>query len=114
MRKTTLIKFSSSIVAIEKQAIDTVVIFARGKILLGDNAKALDKASKGKLKRLIKSGDLGEKTGDSISIFQPEQIKAKRIILIQSGELPLGDRAFIDFADSIAECCLQALSLIHI
>jgi len=102
------IKFSSKLVSVGKENTDGMMIFACGKTILGDGAKALDKIIGGKLSQLINNGDLGAKPGDNLILFQPEHSNAKRIVLIQTGDKMLGDRAFLAFADSVAACCVQA------
>lgn len=96
-------------------------VFEKGD--LTPTGKQLDKAASGALSRVIKSGDIKGKTGQTLLLHGVEGVKADRILLVGCGkEEELDDRAFrkiaaaaakglMDGGASDALCCLGELKV---
>jgi len=64
---------------------------------LSGAARAIDTASKGKLTTLVQRGDLAEKPGASIMLYDVPGATAQRVLLVSFGpRKDFGDRAFRD------------------
>jgi len=53
---------------------------------LPESSDAVDKASKGQLRQLLKSGDIDGKLGQSLMLYNPQGLPCKRILLIGCGK----------------------------
>ncbi len=69
-----------------RRAVDCVIvgIYIRGK--LGASAKDIDSASKGEIRRLIKSGDISPQLGRCVVLTDVSGVKAKRVAVVGLGK----------------------------
>ncbi len=63
-----------------------IVVGVYAKKQLSDSAKLLDKASKGYISKIVKSGDVSGNTGTSLLLHEVPGIAAKRVLLIGCGK----------------------------
>ena len=73
--------------AASRRAVDCVIvgIYERGR--LGTAAADVDKASGGKLKRLIKNGDLSAQLGRTSVLNDVTGVKAPRVVVVGLGKI---------------------------
>src|SRR5262245_43926262 len=76
---------------------DAIVVGAFADGTLSGAAQTIDRASKGKLATLIERGDLGEKPGASIMLYDLPGTTSQRVLLVSFGpRASFGERAFRD------------------
>ncbi|MCP5335438.1 MAG: leucyl aminopeptidase [Oceanospirillaceae bacterium] len=94
--------FSLAQSTVTNSAADTLIIPLSAAKKLNDSAQALDENCAGLLSKLLKSGDLSSKLGDSRLLLTLPNLKALRVICIGMGDAPLSERDFIKFANAAA------------
>ncbi len=78
---------------------------------LPPSSQKIDDASKGKLSSVIKRGDLGEKAGSSLSLYDVPGTQAERVLIINLGNRDqLGEKAFRDAVGSAAKALAQGVA----
>jgi leucyl aminopeptidase len=71
---------------------------------LPPSTQKIDEASKGKISATIKRGDLGEKAGASLLLYDLPGIEAERVLLVSLGKRnEFGDKAFRDALNGAAQ-----------
>src|SRR5688572_7439245 len=87
---------------------DAIVVGAFADGTLSNAAQAIDAASKGKLATLIERGDLAEKPGASIMLYDLPGVSAQRVLLVSLGpRASFGERAFRDALAGAADALLD-------
>lgn len=66
-------------------ATDCLVVAVWNKGSLSDEARELDQAANKALSNLIKSGDFSGKLGETLFLYNADEVKAKRILLVGAG-----------------------------
>ncbi len=68
-----------------------VAVYAGRKARLGNNAALLDRATGGRLKALVAKGDISGDVGSTLMVYDPEGIRAERVLLVGMGQLADAD-----------------------
>src|SRR5262249_22493068 len=88
----------------EKVRTDVLVLGAFPDAKLPPDSRKIDEASKGRLSAVIKRGDLDEKAGASLMLYDLPGIEAERVLLVSLGKRSdFGDKAFRDAISSAAK-----------
>ena len=74
---------------------------------LSDTASSLNRATGGVIATLLKSGELA-KSGNSVSLYAPAGLQAKKLVLISSGDKTPNDSQFAKLAGKIANLVTAA------
>ena len=84
--KDTLMQYFTTTSKASRRAVDCVIvgIYERGK--LGAGANDIDAASKGAIKRLIKSGDLSSQLGSCTVLNDVAGVRAARVAVVGLGK----------------------------
>ncbi len=79
-------KYFTTTSSAARRAVDSVIvgIYNRGK--LGAGARDIDAASKGHLKKLVKSGDLSSQLGSTTVLPSVNGVKASRVVVVGLGK----------------------------
>ena len=100
-------EFNTKIAAPERQPSACAVVGVFESRKLSRAGEALDRAARGQLRELLRSGDMEGKVGSTRMLYRVRGVAAERILLVGVGkEKELGDRQF-------RECARAALSAIR-
>ncbi len=101
------ITVSSGSAASLRTKLIAVGAFAEGTLLPA--AKAIDEASKGRLKALIERGDLESKPGSSVMLFDLPGVTAPRVLLVSLGpQKQLDDKSYYQALEGTAKTLATA------
>jgi leucyl aminopeptidase len=101
------VEFSTKIAAPERQPAACIVVGVFESRKLSRAAEALDKASRGQLREILRSGDMDGKAGSTCMLYRVRGVAAERILLVGLGkEKEFGERQYMD-------CARAALSAIR-
>jgi leucyl aminopeptidase len=75
-----------------------LVVFATDPLLLTDQAQTVDKATNGALTRAAKVNRFAGKSGESVTLFNPDGLDAERLVLLGLGAADKLDRAALEAA----------------
>jgi leucyl aminopeptidase len=88
----------------EKVRTGVLVVGAFGDGALPPSSRKIDEASKGKLSAVTKRGDLDEKAGSSLMLYDVPGTEAERVLLVSLGKRDeFGEKAFRDALSSAAK-----------
>src|SRR5690554_1354963 len=91
------ITFSLSTSSPAVRPADVLVIGAFADGTLSPPARAVDAASRGRLCALVRRGDLDEKAGSSLVLYDLPGVAATRVLLVSlGGREGFGDKAFFE------------------
>ncbi len=100
-------EFSTKTVAPEKQPCACVAVGVFESRKLSDAAVTLDKATRGRIRELLSSGDMDGKAGSTRLLYRMPGIAAGRVLLVGLGrEKEFGEKQY-------RECVRAALTVIH-
>ena len=100
-------EFSTKFAAPEKQPTACIVTGVFESRKLSRTADALDKASHGQIRELVRSGDMDGKTGSTRLLYRLRGVSAERVLLVGLGkEKEFGEKQFRD-------CARAALSVVR-
>jgi len=92
-------EFSTKIAAPERQPTACVVVGVFESRKLSRAAEALDKAARGQLREILRSGDMDGKAGSTRMLYRARGVSAQRILLVGLGkEAGFGERQYRDCA----------------
>jgi leucyl aminopeptidase len=101
------VEFSTKFAAPEKQPTACIVTGVFESRKLSRTADALDKASHGQIRELVRSGDMDGKTGSTRLLYRLRGVSAERVLLVGLGkEKEFGEKQFRD-------CARAALSVVR-
>jgi leucyl aminopeptidase len=101
------VEFSTKIAAPEKQATACAAVGVFESRKLSRTAEALDKAARGQLREILRSGDMDGKVGSTRMLYRVRGVAAERVLLVGLGkEKEFGDKQYLD-------CARAALSAIR-
>jgi leucyl aminopeptidase len=93
------VEFSTKFAAPEKQPTACVVAGVFESRKLSRAAEALDKASRGQIREILRSGDMDGKTGSTRMLYRVRGVSAERILLVGLGkEKEFGEKQYRDCA----------------
>jgi leucyl aminopeptidase len=93
------VEFSTKIAAPEKQPAACLVVGVFESRKLSRSAEALDKAARGQLREILRSGDMDGKAGSTRMLYRVRGVAAERILLVGLGkEKEFGERQYRDSA----------------
>jgi leucyl aminopeptidase len=102
------VEFSIKVSAPEKQQCACVVVGVFESRKLSASADQLDKASRGQIRALLRSGDMEGKPGSTRMLYRVPGVSAERVLLVGLGpEKDLGDREFGDAARAATRALLD-------
>jgi len=102
------VEFSIKVSPPEKQASACVVVGVFEPRKLSASAEQLDKAARGQIRALLRSGDMEGKTGSTRVLYRVAGVAAERVLLVGLGrDKELGDKEFGDAARAAARALLE-------
>lgn len=104
MRFETKYLDSESLPTVETECL---VVFVASDFKLTGLAAAIDTATGGCVQKRIAASDLGVKQGDHCLLFDPPNISARRLLIINSVEERLSHKAYFELSASIAKLCCR-------
>jgi leucyl aminopeptidase len=102
------VEFSIKVSAPEKQPSACVVVGVFESRKLTESAEQLDKAAKGQIRALVRSGDMEGKAGATRVLYRVPGVAAERVLLVGLGrEKDLGEKEFGDAARAATRALLE-------
>lgn len=98
----TVTASNNNVTAVES---DMLVVFVTKNFELSPSAYLVEQASPGLITDRIQAGDLADKQGQYLSLYNPAGLAAKCLVVVYCEQLALSSESFFEFSTTLAKIC---------